>query len=89
MSRAEHLVQRGAFYGFTKDELRKASVGLGVIGTTVDGVRYVALQEHKKRLDAWSEYHASVVRYYRTEAERERASDAIELNDLLPDFDCP
>ena len=81
------MVNRGAFYGYTTEELRKAAVCLGVIGTTVDGVRYVALPTHKKKLDAWSEYHASVVRYYRTEAEKELASDAIELNDSLPDFD--
>ena len=85
--RAEHLVQRGEYYGYTEDELREAAVGLGIVGVTVDGMRYVGLPTHEKKLHSWSEYHASVVRYYRTEAEKELASDAIELNDSLPDFD--
>ena len=84
MCRAEHLLQRGAYYGFTVDELRTAAVCLGVVGTTVDGTRYVALPLHKDQLQSWSEYHASVVRYHRSEVEKELATDFIELDDELP-----
>ena len=84
---AEHLVQRGAYYGYTTDELREAAVGLGTAGITVDGIRYVALPSHKDQLQSWAEFHSSVVRYHRTEAEKEAAVDFIELDDSLPDLE--
>ena len=61
----------GADHGFTVDDLRTASVSLGVVGITVGGQRYVSLPSHAKQLEPWAQYHASVVRYHRSEAEKE------------------
>ena len=85
--RAENLIQRGAYYGFTVSELRQASVCLGVVGTTINGQRYIALPSHAKQLEPGAQYHASVVRYHRTEAEKERQCDTIELDDDLPNLE--
>ena len=84
--RAEHLVQRGEYHGFTVGELRKAGVGLGVVGITVDGIRYVALPSHKDKLRPWAEYHASVMRYHRSDDEKNAALDFIELDDDIPAY---
>ena len=84
MCRAEHLIRCGADHGFTVDDLRTASVSLGVVGVTVGGQRYVSLPSHAKRLEPWAQYHASVMDYHRLNRGKEQHTDAIELDDPLP-----
>lgn len=81
MCTAVHLIRRGEYHGYTEDEMRQSAVCLGVVGTTVDGVRYVALPSHEDQLQPWAEFHASVMRYHQAEADKEWQTSAIELDD--------
>ena len=73
-------------YGIPEADLRTAAAGLGIVGITEGGERYIALPEYAERLEYWAKDCATVVDYHRRKEELERDGDPVPFDDDLPVF---